>query len=540
MIFAASQLTLNLAPLLLALAVMTGAGSLLARLFGVGESPPNSTLQVVSFRPLRAWGWSYLLGAASVGLILQIPLAIDGRVTHFSFAAVLLLCSCMTLTELTLRWRRRSRDPNSKQNLLRRSAGWIYDLPRIPRMLTILCLANLVWFSAIESPISFDARSIYGLKARILYDTGNVRSEDFRNADRLHFNANYPLLIPLLEAFLYSAQQSQQDLGMQLLFTGFVLASASVLVAEVRRFESPVRSAMWGACFLLLPISLMPGEGTGLSGSADYALAAFVMAAVVAAGKWLAAPQTGTAVLAGLMLGAAINTKQEGLVWLAALTMAAVITISARRTREPLRSRISAVWTVGIVLGCLLISAAARRGIPNSPYFRSFADALHWDWLIHTWTRTAFIIRYALEKLLSFPLFSFIWPLIAGALVLLRRHSTSPTVFLWRATAILVVAAYWIIFTITPLHLDYQLRTAFYRLTAHVLPLFLLAAAEQLAATGWSRQLEWILAGKTQDDHNGQMDRRSLPFPHARIHLRKPRELSTQRFTVNRLFRRAA
>ncbi len=43
-----------------------------------------------------------------------------------------------------------------------------------------------------------------------------LKSEDFRNPDRAHFNANYPLLVPLVESYLFFAQGSQQDLGIQL------------------------------------------------------------------------------------------------------------------------------------------------------------------------------------------------------------------------------------------------------------------------------------------------------------------------------------
>ena len=89
---------------------------------------------------------------------------------------------------------------------MRSILGWVGDLPLLLRMLTVLCLANFVWFATVESPSTFDARSIYGLKARILYDTGDLRGEDFRNPDRLNFNANYPLLVPLIEATLYAAQ----------------------------------------------------------------------------------------------------------------------------------------------------------------------------------------------------------------------------------------------------------------------------------------------------------------------------------------------
>jgi hypothetical protein len=511
MILAASGLTLNLLPLLAALAVMIGAGSLLARWLKPCQPSANHDLKSAPPQPWRpAWGWSYLLGMAFVGIILQFPLTIDGRITHRSFFGVLVLCAVMTLAEMVLRWRESYPENISAKRWLRNMAGWVCDLPLLPRMLTVLCLANFVWFAAVESPVTFDARSIYGLKARILYDLGDLRGEDFHDPDRVHFNANYPLMLPLVEATLYSAQGSQQDLGMQLLFAGWVLAGASILVAEIRRFEPPGIAAMWGACFVLLPITLMPIEGAGLSGSADYAMAVFATAGIIALGRWLAAPRLDNSILTGLMLGAAALTKQEGFVWLAAVGAAIVVILFLRRICLSWRAIVAAACTIGIVLGCLLISAINRRGIPISPYPRSFTAALHWDWIAHTWKRIPFIAEFMVKKLNSSSLFGCIWLLVA-AVLLLRRPRPDATVMLWRATAILVMVAYLAIFMITPLHLDYQLRTAFYRLALHVLPLFMLIGAEQLAASGWSRQMQWILTGNKAEPIDSQLQLGLVP-----------------------------
>ncbi len=116
----------------------------------------------------------------------------------------------------------------------------------------------------------------------MLDDGVSLESDDFRDPDRLNFNANYPLFVPVIEATLFRARGSQDPVGLQLLFAGFVLATASILAAEVRRFDSPQTAALWAAAFLLLPMTLSPVEGGGLSGSVDYAFAAFATAAVIA------------------------------------------------------------------------------------------------------------------------------------------------------------------------------------------------------------------------------------------------------------------
>ena len=183
-----------------------------------------------------------------------------------------------------------------------------------------------------------------------------------------------------------------------------------------------------GACLLLLPVTLMPVEGGGLSGSADYAMAAFATAAAIAAGHWLAAPRIRSSVLAGFMLGAAFLTKQEGLIWAAAFAAALAGTMVLRRSWIGWRSLGTAGWAVGIAMICILSSVFSLRGIPNSPYVRPFAAALHWDWFIHTWTRTGFIVRYAVQKLASVPVFGFVWPFVAVVLLALRRSQAAPAI----------------------------------------------------------------------------------------------------------------
>jgi hypothetical protein len=501
-----SGITWNLFPLLAALVLMTGAGSLLVRLLRIPEVVGSSGNQTDSSKPKRAaWGWSYLLGVALVGILLQFPLAIDSQIMHRSFFGVLAICGAMTLTECVLRWRERI-DKNSP----RRAAGqtwwrsllvpWTLDLPGAARLLTCVSLAFFLWFAAIKPSITYDARSIFGLKARVLYDTGALDGEDFRDVDRLNFNANYPLLIPLVEATMFAAQGSQQNIGLQLLFAGFVLSSVSLLVAEVRRFDSPVAAAFWGAGFLLLPLTLAPTEGGGLSGSADYALAAFTTGAVIAAGRWLTSPSARSAILSGLLLGAGILTKNEGLIWVATTGGALLAAMFIRR----IGIRWSALATGGLIalgaIGCAVVAEMNRQGIPQSPYFRPFGGTLRLEWLIHVWTRIPFILQFAALELGDGRLFGFVWPFSVLALVLLRRPKAPAQIVFYRCVVVGVAAVYFLTFTLTPLHLEYQLRSALFRLTVHFLPLLMLVAAEQLSASGWSRQVQGLFAGLRQEN----------------------------------------
>ena len=161
----------------------------------------------------------------------------------------------------------------------------------------------------------------------------------------------------------------------------------------------------------------------------------------------------------------------------------------------------------GVASGCVLLVALTRHIIPTCPYFRSFEQALHWNWLIAASHRTTFILDFAYHKLFSAARFDFIWPLVLLPMLLLRRPQPTATVTFWRITVVTISIAYFAILMITPLHLEYQLRTAFLRLVAHFLPITMLIAAEQLFASRWTHQMQWILTGRVRDEDDVRWQR---------------------------------
>ena len=439
------------------------------------------------------------LRSALIGITLQLPLAISGQISDGWFNAVLLLCVLMSAAELLCRRRERQKTAGDRSVAVRRgvfSYTWLGDLPPLIRLFVLMYVTIFLWFAAIKPCITFDARSIFGLKARILDDGGNLAGEDFRDPDRLNFNANYPLFVPVVEATLSHTRGSQDAIGLQLLFAGFVLATASILAAEVRRFDSPQSAALWASAFVLLPMTLSPTEGGGMSGSVDYAVAAFATAAVIATGRWIAEPNWRTALLAGVSAGSLLLIKQEGQIWILAMVIAFGGTAILRRKTFTWRSLPTSLAAIFPVVGCVALAVVNRRGISESPYFRSFGQAMRWEWLVQLGKRPWFLIQFAIRDIASPRGFGFCWPLIALTLVLLRRPRITATVLFWRLTAAAVIAGYFLVLTITPLHFEYQLRTALFRLAVHFLPLVLLVGAEQLAAAGFTRQVHSIFRGE--------------------------------------------
>ena len=272
------------------MAILCGAGAWLASLLQDRESGPIGL------------GRSWLLGCATLSLALHVPLAVDGQITHRSFGLAAVACVGASILFVGGWWKRRS----STQ-----WGGWLADLPWAGRLVAGAIILAATSHALQTELTGYDARSTFALKARILYDTGDVAGEDFRDVQRMNFNPLYPLLLPLIEAETYWCQGSYEHPGLRLLFVGFVLAIVSVHAAEIRRFAPANIAAFQALLLLLTPMMIDCGEGAGLSGSADLPLAAFVFAGTLDLFRFCRQPTWQRALSAGLLFGAALMTKQR-------------------------------------------------------------------------------------------------------------------------------------------------------------------------------------------------------------------------------------
>jgi hypothetical protein len=236
-----------------------------------------------------------------------------------------------------------------------------------------------------------------------------------------------------------------------------------------------------------------------LSGYADMPLAAFEFGAVLKAARWLERPSWRRALATGLLFGAAALTKKEGAIWIAVCGGTLSLTVL-------LRGR--AVWPrlgtvlpgIGVILCALALGRAARFGIPDSPYYPSYAAALDWDWLRQLTGRPWDVLVHLTRELASPHNWNSIWFCVLLALLCLKRGRLPAHVWFWRLTALGMAGSYLAVFVLTPLDLPYQLSTSATRLILHVYPLAVLIMSEQLAASGWTRQFCEIVDANLPSD----------------------------------------
>ena len=249
------------------------------------------------------------------------------------------------------------------------------------RLLAAVAIGAAFVYCCRSDLTGYDARSIYALKARILYDTGTIRGEDFQDIDRVHFNPAYPLLLPVVEAQVFWMQGSYTAPGLKLLFLLYPLALVSLFAGQLRCYGTRGFAAIAALMLLLTPVCLECWEGAGLSGSADLPLAALVFAGVLELSRWIERPGWRPAVCAALLLGAAVTTKSEGLIWIAAC-LAGLCGTWLVRPAWPTRRRLAtALAGGGVLLVTVCVRQAILRQLPHSSYYPSYFAALDWHWI---------------------------------------------------------------------------------------------------------------------------------------------------------------
>jgi hypothetical protein len=186
-------------------------------------------------------------------------------------------------------------------------------------------------FALPNLPTFWDDAHIWSFRALALYHFGELVPGVFLNQD-LHGSTHliYPLLQPLVESTIYHAigRPDLRLIHVELwILLGSFVWTAAFLLAPGRR------AIVW------LPAVGVLGLATGtlpsiVLGNADVTVACFAAAGVLALGLWLESRRTAYVVLAGVLLAAAANAKNEGLAaaLVALLVSGAVAIVVWRRT----------------------------------------------------------------------------------------------------------------------------------------------------------------------------------------------------------------
>ena len=290
------------AKLILALALIMASGILTLRCI-TRNRPELTTLEIFSL----AFGIG--LGFLSLGLFYlaycHIPL--DSVRVRLLLSGLLLgpFSLSLFLGHERLQVGGLSRNGSKKQRLNGLEIGFL---------LIIVASSLLIFLDAISNPIlGFDARAIWGMKAKLLFTEHQIYGDAFLDPARLHAKHQYPLALPLAQSFIYQWGGRIDEHAVKVLYPLFFLSLAVFFYASLRRFFGRSYS-LFGTAFLSsLPAFTIYVNGGAASGYSDVPLAYCFTVFAVSLFKWASERKRSDFVIAVFFAIFALFTKNEGL-----------------------------------------------------------------------------------------------------------------------------------------------------------------------------------------------------------------------------------
>jgi hypothetical protein len=285
-------------------AVVLVSGSCL--LWGIGAWSTWSELA-------RLGGVAYLFGLAALGVLLVVELTLS---VPFGLASVLATAAGLALVGIVA-GRVLGRPRPTFLDARRRRRGGPALVTAAGCALAIVFLEALFRSGRLAHLAGWDAMAFWVPKGSTIYYFGGLDEALFRELP----NANYPPLMPALEAAGFEFMGGAETVTLHLLFwfplAGFIAAVAGLLHPRVPAI------LLWPA---LLLVALTPEVVIrALVPLADLLLDYFVALAALTVALWLVERAGWQLILASVLLSAAMLTKREGYMFAACVVAAALV-----------------------------------------------------------------------------------------------------------------------------------------------------------------------------------------------------------------------
>jgi hypothetical protein len=391
---------------------------------------------------------SFLFGASFVSLS---SFAFGFLISGFRLRLMIVVC-CLALLALGMRARPERFD-------------WRFAPPARKRERASLCLAILlVGLAALVSSLramGWDGLLNWEIKARIAFlNGGAIPLSFYSDPTRPWTHPEYPLLLPLAEAWLYGwTGRANQEIA-QLLFLIFFVAALGLLYVGVSRFGG--RHAPWAAMamILLAPQLIFSGQGGVSSGYADFPLAVFYLAAVTLLLEFCEEGGAALALSFGLLAGALPWVKMEGAILWSCLMAMAMVRVIQRRDWRGAAPTILPGLIVLIGWRIFLLFAKPSTGEVFLPITPSTARNNLW--------RSPQIAQAASHELLNWRHWGPLWiAVIAATCFLIAKRRGADRIVL-PAAVFLPIALYAGTYIFTAWNFLYHMDNSFPRLLIHV------------------------------------------------------------------------
>jgi hypothetical protein len=375
-----------------------------------------------------------------------------------------------------------------------------------PRLLFTLLLAaqlSLVAFAAWASPLTdWDAWVNWAGKANAIYIDQTLSPNIYSNPARLPTNMDYPLLLPLVEAWFYTwlGQIHEPVIGLiSFLFYGALLL---LFYDSARQIASPAAALGFTTLLATIPRQERPAH----SGLADIPLAALVLLSFMLVFEWHSyhrfrpnlnpnfqtsnLPALQSSIPLALSAGLLPWLKNEGWLWWILVSLSLLVGLAIQVRRNQLSASQALIFFLTYLIPALTIPLLWQGFLTMFKTYRFTFMALT---LANFWTNLPRLaaIGWKMLTLLLNPYWNFVW-LFAGLILVSRSKKV------WRAPAgwlILPVAGYLGLISVSYVFSRFepylaQVNNSAERLIIQAAPLALWWLIGQCISTGWIKSNE--------------------------------------------------
>jgi hypothetical protein len=251
--------------------------------------------------------------------------------------------------------------------------------------------------------IVWDSWVNWATKARAIFYDGAIGPAVYSDPSRAVTNLDYPLLMPLLESWLFRWAGAPDDRLVGVAQMLFFLSLVALTFAAARGAGAGRSLALLAAAVVatMLLMSALAADGF-----AEAALSVYALASAAYLLTWLRGGPPGALAIAAVSGGLMAWTKREGIVLLAVLCLAVLIVGTARRRAWV---GVGMLALGGVVIAGPWYAVVALFGIPNAAFAPVSMDAF-----MPNAGRVRLIGKYVRDVLLHARL-GWLWPLALGA-----------------------------------------------------------------------------------------------------------------------------
>ncbi len=274
------------------------------------------------------------------------------------------------------------------------------------------------FFRALIKPIeAYDAVAIYAIKSKIFYLANSVSTDYLANIAKMFPHPDYPLNIPLAQAFSYLSMGSLNDQLVKIIFPLFFVAILCLFYCQVRAFAG----RLYALTFTFLLASIPQFNAYAANAYLEVPLAFYYFASFVFLLRWFGnKTDIRFIVMSAIMVALAGWTKNEGLLYCAINTFVVCLFLISQREDRSAKDILYPILYAAVIAVIVLPWAwtKARWHIANDEISLANLNPAN---LVHQFNKLKPIF-YELQKQLFGPKkWNILWPAFFLTLTLYHR-----------------------------------------------------------------------------------------------------------------------